>query len=742
MRQPVFWLLLYTILSLIWTAAQAAMRWAGVGSLALDPALYGMLVLAVFFLHMSRSFLRLERGGYGWWIAGGLWLGAALVVDAPLVALPAEPVPGIGLDRVAALWLGLGTAVPVVVSLVLTAREHRAATSPLHRNRITYWYLVLALVAAGSMLCLLIDSTLGTAIYVLATPVAAYVVVTPQLPDVRHGMRRLLSYMLTTILSVAIYTGGFVATQELFQAVPGYGPLVAGASMALVLALIFRPLLSLVQGLVNRLISGSGYDPAHIVREYSMRISHIVDLERLVHEIESVAEETFHVRRLVLFLVHATQQAADQQEWTLESVGLVDGGHIRGTLASASPLIAGLQAGCRPLTQYEIDMLPRYRDLSLVERTWLASLSLDVYVPIYVQDQWIGLLGLGARLSGDRYFDQDLELLSTLADQTAVALENARLVGDLKRLNADLVKAYDDLDQAHSQLEQAFQALGLANRQLQELDKLKSAFIGVITHELRTPFANLDFSMQLLERYGTQSWPPDQRQQLVQLKDGLAKSKQMVDNLVGFATLISKQGEPKMEPLDLAPLVQRALKPLYPAAERKQLLFQVDLPADLPTIEGDRSRLEDAVYHLTENAIKFTEPGGVVRVHSWLEPGRLCFEVQDTGVGVPAAKLQGLWDGFSQMADPLRRGVEGLGIGLALVRLAVTAHNGQVYAESEPEIGSTFGFRIPLVETEDMPAPEPAADEEQAAEEPEAPAPQEKEAESSDVVDLGRIFAT
>jgi signal transduction histidine kinase len=70
--------------------------------------------------------------------------------------------------------------------------------------------------------------------------------------------------------------------------------------------------------------------------------------------------------------------------------------------------------------------------------------------------------------------------------------------------------------------------------------------------------------------------------------------------------------------------------------------------------------------------------------------------VQDTGVGVPSDKLPTLWEGFTQMADPLRRGVEGLGLGLALVKYVVNAHGGQVWAASEPEAGSTFSFQIPL----------------------------------------------
>jgi signal transduction histidine kinase len=113
-------------------------------------------------------------------------------------------------------------------------------------------------------------------------------------------------------------------------------------------------------------------------------------------------------------------------------------------------------------------------------------------------------------------------------------------------------------------------------------------------------------------------------------------------------------------------------------------------------LRGDKDRLGDAVYHLVHNAIKFTETGGEVWVRCRSADHSIRFEVQDTGVGVPEDKLPTLWEDFTQMADPLRRGVEGLGLGLALVKYVVNAHDGgDVFAQGEEGVGSTFGFEIP-----------------------------------------------
>jgi signal transduction histidine kinase len=231
---------------------------------------------------------------------------------------------------------------------------------------------------------------------------------------------------------------------------------------------------------------------------------------------------------------------------------------------------------------------------------------------------------------------------------------------------------------------------------LQELDKLKSAFIGVITHELRTPFANIMFSLELLERHGSQHLPPELEEQVTQLAAGVKTAKTMVDNLVTFATFLSKQGELHPARLDFRQVIQDSLSPLETLAQSKGVQMHTELAPELPLLNGDRERLSDAIYHLVHNALKFTGSGGSVWVRCQPLDHSVRFEVQDSGVGVPADRLPGLWEGFAQMADPLCRGVEGLGLGLALVKYVVNAHGGEVSAMSQEGVGSTFGFQIPL----------------------------------------------
>jgi len=271
---------------------------------------------------------------------------------------------------------------------------------------------------------------------------------------------------------------------------------------------------------------------------------------------------------------------------------------------------------------------------------------------------------------------------------------------EIEKLAALLRESNEMLDrkvrERTAELAEANVALTQANRQLQELDRLKSGFLGVITHELRSPFVNINMSLQLIERYGLDHLLPEQREQLQQLTVGVQSAKVMIDNLVKFATFLSKQGEVHLAPVKLGTLVENALLPLTFQARRKGLTLDLKIPDDLPAVRVDEALLAEAIYHLTHNAVKFTPVGGQVSLRAWAEGDLLHLEVKDTGVGVPSEKLPTLWDSFSQMADPLLRGVEGLGLGLALVKYVVDAHGGEVWAESQEGVGSVFGFRLPV----------------------------------------------
>jgi signal transduction histidine kinase len=217
----------------------------------------------------------------------------------------------------------------------------------------------------------------------------------------------------------------------------------------------------------------------------------------------------------------------------------------------------------------------------------------------------------------------------------------------------------------------------------------------MITHELRSPFVAAGFSVQLLHRYAQEGMLDELREQTAQLDKELGEGRRMIDNVISFASLLSKQGELHFKESDIAELVHSTLHPLRSMAKVRSLTLACNLRPQCSKAVIDPARVGEALYHLVHNAIKFNRNGGSVRVSCWPTDTHIVFKVEDTGQGIPPEKLDNIWDAFTQAADNVRRGVEGMGLGLALVKFVVDAHGGEVWATSKLNEGSTFGFRIP-----------------------------------------------
>jgi two-component system, OmpR family, phosphate regulon sensor histidine kinase PhoR len=230
---------------------------------------------------------------------------------------------------------------------------------------------------------------------------------------------------------------------------------------------------------------------------------------------------------------------------------------------------------------------------------------------------------------------------------------------------------------------------------LRRLETVRQDFVSNISHELRTPLASLKALTETLQESALDD-PPAAQRFLSRMETEVDALGQMVEELLELTRIESGRVPLKMSPTSSEQLIKKAVERLNEQAERAGLTVEIDCPPELPPVLADAIRLEQVIVNLLHNAIKFTPPGGYIRLSAKRQDDTVVFAVQDTGVGIAADNLPRIFERFYK-TDRARSG-GGTGLGLAIARHLVEAHGGKIWAESVEGKGSTFYFSIPTVE--------------------------------------------
>ena len=239
-----------------------------------------------------------------------------------------------------------------------------------------------------------------------------------------------------------------------------------------------------------------------------------------------------------------------------------------------------------------------------------------------------------------------------------------------------------------------------ALERLTELNQLKTNLISNVSHELRTPLAHIKGYVELLEEEELGNLTLEQGKAMNVISRATVRLGQLIEDLIAFSTASREGMELKLEAVSVSELARENIDRSKPKAREEEVKLKMSVSNDIPPVTADAEKLSWVMYQLLDNAIKFTPEGG--RVKLWAEhvSGFVTIAVTDNGIGIPANKIDEVFQPFHQLDGSATRRYGGTGLGLALVKQIIDAHGSSITAESMEKKGSTFRFELPVFESD------------------------------------------
>ena len=239
-----------------------------------------------------------------------------------------------------------------------------------------------------------------------------------------------------------------------------------------------------------------------------------------------------------------------------------------------------------------------------------------------------------------------------------------------------------------SEITKSNELLKRANKKLMELDKLKSDFVSMVSHELKTPLTPMKTSAEFLLQND-----PDvnvRREMLELIVRNIDRQTRMVNDMLDISRIESGNMRFRKEMLDIGEIINSAIETMKKQSEEKKINITTDIPTDLLKINADKDKLIQVFINLLSNALKFTPNGGNVEIKANESEKYIEVCVKDDGIGIPCDKIDKIFNKFYQIDNTSARPYGGSGLGLAITKSIMEGHGGTIRAKSTPGEGSIF----------------------------------------------------
>lgn len=519
-----------------------------------------------------------------------------------------------------------------------------------------------------------------------------YAIVRYRLMDIKYLIFRAIGFASLASTFFAIY-GAF-----LYVTLPYIQALNLSATQYTVLGIIntalaipvYRYYRLFLQRATDRFLFQGRTDYRLSLLKVTSQLSRTIKIEEVNHIIMDAMRDIMRSEKTLIFLQDTSKQ-------TYHLRGQYNS-RLRSDIAASNMLVQHLYTAQGPVFKDEMAIYSeqmegrhpaRSADIKAAGDV-MQWLDISVAIPLFVDKGLIGFILLGSKLSGEQYQGEEVTFLAALAPQAATALENARLYKEslefAEKLNTEVKRATHDLQ--------------AANVQLMDMDKAKSEFLNIASHQLYTPITALRGYVSMMIEGDFGKVAPEQMEVLKILMKSATRLIELIKNLLDISRIESGRFELKLEQVDISFMAKELVQDLMPNAMNKKLQLEYHKPPE-GTFEAiaDQERLRQVMLNFIDNAVKYTNEGRV-DVNVKREGDNIIFFVTDTGKGISQDDLKKLFTKFTRVGGASRYHTEGTGLGLYVARQIIREHHGEVEADSPGEgKGSTFTMVIPAAQT-------------------------------------------
>lgn len=478
--------------------------------------------------------------------------------------------------------------------------------------------------------------------------------------DIDVVIKRTIVYLIVIGLLAGVYIGVVAFVTAVLTDISESSNLTSIIA-ALIIALLFEPLRKKIQSFVDKKFFRAEYDTRAAEREMIGNMKAIYSLSELGEYVVQLIQRFVPVERVGFFLLEETGErlrlTAHQGFDILER---------RGIMFQSEQLKTDLS-----LPVIRESLAPQDAEYEVADDAVFSRWSIAAALPMRIAEKRVsGFLVLGPRLSGARFSSQDIEFISSVALQSSTAIERIRL-------HVQIV-----VERTESE-------------RLAELNRLKTYFVSSVLHDLKTPLASVKMFAEILKDSPTLA--TDKREKYLSIIEGESERlARIITNVLDFTKLERGVKEYHKERCNLGEITSHVLDMMNYQFEASLFSVEKALTQDTLLITADKDAISDSIMNLLTNAMKYSGGNKNIHISTGKEASFTFVRVEDNGVGIPADKLDSIFEAFFRVGDERTDSVGGAGLGLSIVKHTVDAHHGRISVESTVGKGSVFTIYLPL----------------------------------------------